>query len=187
MDTNKNYSLFSDQIEDVVAEYVAKDATLSHSVSKPTPSQLVFRLTKGRGTGVVTFSIKRTGLVSINIQGSELLDEECTKCCDYVISKTAIPNAHKKCFTIRQSIRENFEYFKAELVDQHKYTLSVKAAGVNVNRSESMIVAEANGAKVTVTLFANDTFLMQGNDFAGHVSFPLPPMLNISKISEVAG
>lgn len=161
METNKNYSLFSDQIEDAVAEYVAKDASLTFSKNKPIAKQVIYRLTKDGETGYVSFTIKKTGLVSINIQGK--LTEECEKCCDYVISKAAIPNAQKKSFTIRKCIKENFEYFKSELADQHKLTLSAKDTNANVNISECQIVSDTNDVKVTLTLFKNNTFLMQGN------------------------
>lgn len=85
MDSNKNYSLFSDQIEDSVSEYVATDTSLNLTVNRPTASQHVYRISRGANTGVITFYIKKTGLVSINIQGSEQLAEICERCCDYVI------------------------------------------------------------------------------------------------------
>ena len=64
METNKNYSLFSDQIEDAVAEYVAKDASLTFSKNKPIAKQVIYRLTKDGETGYVSFTIKKR--ISIN-------------------------------------------------------------------------------------------------------------------------
>lgn len=163
MDSNKNYSLFSNQIEDMVSEYVANDTSLKLTISRPSASQHVYRIIRGEETGVITFYIKKTGLVSINIQGSERLAEECEKCCDYVIMKTAIPNSQKKSFSIKSCISENFEYLKADIEDQHGYSLNSKIVGNNSNISESILVADANGTKVTVMMYLNGTFLMQGN------------------------
>lgn len=163
MDSSKNYSLFSDQIEDMVTEYVANNSTLKLTVNRPSASQHVYRIARGAETGVITFYIKRTGLVSINIQGSEALADECNKCCDYVIMKTAIPNSQKKSFSIRNCIQDNFEFLKAELEDQHGYTLTLKAIVTGGNISESLAVSDANGTKITMSMYTNGTFLLQGN------------------------
>lgn len=163
MDSNKNYSLFSDQIEDSVSEYVATDTSLNLTVNRPTASQHVYRISRGANTGVITFYIKKTGLVSINIQGSEQLAEICERCCDYVIMKTSIPNSQKKSFSIKNCVLENFEYIKTDIDEQHGYVLKAKEVAADSNISESIIVADTHGTKVTVSIYSNGTFLMQGN------------------------
>jgi len=163
MDSNKNYSLFSDQIEDVVTEYVDNDSALKLTVSRPSASKQVYRITKGADTGVITFYVKKTGLVSINVQGSEQLTEECNKCCDYVIMKTAIPNSQKKSFSIRNCIQDNIEYLKADLEGQHALVLTTRTVVAGSNITENLVVSDANGTKVTMSVYANGTFLLQGN------------------------
>ena len=63
MDKTKDYSLFADNIGDAVAEFVAHDKSLSWTVSVPTATQHVYRITNGKETGGITFYFRRRVLL----------------------------------------------------------------------------------------------------------------------------
>lgn len=161
MDKTKDYSLFADNIGDAVADFVDQDKSLSWTVNMPTATQHVYRITNGKETGVITFYFKKSGLVSINPQGG--LSEICDRCCDYVIRQTTIPNLQKKSFSIRGCLMDNYDYFKVELVEQHKFKVNVKPGSGNSVIKEGIIVEGGNRGKVTATLYSNGTFMIQGN------------------------
>ena len=71
MDQKRNYSLYIDGLEDAFNAFVSQDKALSLSIErKPSASVLLFRITKGKTTGVVNVSLKKNGLVSMLIQGA---------------------------------------------------------------------------------------------------------------------
>lgn len=163
MDTSKNYSLFIDHIEGAVAGFIGRDDRLSLSVDKPDNTKMVFRVTKGRATGIVTFFLKKNGLVSISIQGATSLHGLCERCCDLVIQQTSIPNSLRKSFVIHNSNKDNMGFFKLELTDTHNFQIVDKGIGSNSNVEERFDVLSNNNVKVSCTLYVNGTFLLQGN------------------------
>lgn len=163
MDKNKDYSLIVDEIEDSVNSFVSKDATLKLSVHKPDATKYIYKITKGRVTGVINVYVKKSGLVSITIQGADSLNALCEQCCDSFIQQTAIPNSLHKNFTLRQIKVEDFELFKEELVDTHKLIIVAKAATANPTIQEWFDVTDLKNCRVTCTLYSNGTFLLQGN------------------------
>lgn len=163
MDKNKYYSLNIVDIDDSVSYFVSKDATLKLSVQKPDSSKAVYKITKGKETGVINVYVKKNGLVSITIQGANRLSAICEQCCDSFIQQTAIPNSLRKNFTLRHSKTNDFEFFKEELVDKHKLKLTEKAATANNTIQEWFDVLDKNNCRVTCTLYTNGTFLLQGN------------------------
>lgn len=163
MDTRKNYSLFIEHIEDAVKRFITRESGLSLAIDKPDNTKMVFRITEGKFTGIITFYLKKNGLVSVNIQGAESLKDLCERCCESVIQQTAIPNSLRKCFTIRNSKRDNIEFLKLELSDTYKFQIEDKGSGDNTSISERFEVLNYTGTKVSCTLYKNGTFLLQGN------------------------
>ena len=163
MDTSKNYSLYSDNIEKAIKEFIINDNTLSLEVSKTSPTQYVYKVIKDGETGVITFYIKKSGLVSINIQGKTNLKQICEDCCDYVILQTAIPNSQKKSFSIKDCNLENYDYFKEDLLQSDGYTFTVKGVENKAIITEILTITDVDKGRVTTTLFANGTFMVQGN------------------------
>lgn len=163
MDKNKNYSLNVDGIDDSVSTFVSKDATLKLSVQKPDATKAIYKITKGRATGVINVYVKNNGLVSITIQGSDSLNALCEQCCDSFIQQTAIPNSLRKNFTLRQIKADDFELFKEELIDTHKLKIVARAATANPTIQEWFDVSDSKSCRVTCTLYGNGTFLLQGN------------------------
>lgn len=163
MDTSKNYSLFTDHIEEAVASFVVHEGGLSLDVDKPDKTKIVCRITGGRATGVVNFYLKKNGLVSINIQGAPSLHEMCERCCDSVIQQTSIPNSLRKSFTVRDSRKDNIDLFKLELTDTHKLQIADIGAGGNANIEQRFDVLLNQSIKVSCTIYVNGTFLLQGN------------------------
>lgn len=162
MDTNKNYSLFVENIDDAVRNYVSRTDGFSLSIEKPDKTKNIYRLTNGKETGVINIYIKNNGLVSLNVQGAPSLKELCEHCCESVIQQTSIPNSLRKSFTIRNSKVENIELFKLELTDTHKLNITnCKVDGSSI--IEHFNILNNSQVKITGTLYSNGTFLMQGN------------------------
>lgn len=109
MDKNRNYSLNTDNIVKSVTDFVSYEDELSLIVERPNSDIIVCRISNDHNVGIVTFYLKKNGLVSINIQGSKLLNNTCERCCDFVIQQTSIPNSLRKSFTIRDCKSENIE------------------------------------------------------------------------------
>lgn len=187
MDRTKNYSLFTDGITDAVADFISKDKSLVWTVSNPTPTQYVYRISRGDENGVITFYIKKSGLVSINPQGG--LVDICNQCCDYVIDHASIPNSQRKSFSLKDCIVDNYDYFKEELSGLHKYTVSVKGTIENATIKEIIAVECTNHGKIVATLYKNGTFLMQGNVtpvFVGVMTEAIRWLLDANKASKVS-
>lgn len=188
MDKNKDYSLNVDGIDDSVNSFVSKDATLKLSVQKPDAAKAIYKITKGRATGVINVYIKKSGLVSITIQGADSLNALCEKCCDSFIQQTAVPNSLRKNFTLRQIKAEDFELFKEELIDTHKLTILARAVTVNHTIQERFDVSDSRNCRVTCTLYGNGTFLLQGNVsplFVTVMTEALRWLVDESKISNI--
>lgn len=190
MDQKKNYSLYIDGLEDAVKAFVIKDKTLSLSIErKPNASVLLFRISKGKTTGVINVSLKKNGLVSMLIQGAPSMNALCDRCCDDVIQRTSIPNSLRKNFTLRDSKSENIEFFKAELTDTHKFSINAKPSKTAIHVKECFDILNAAGVKVVCTLYDNDTFLMQGNVTSLYVMVmteALRWLVNPEKINDVS-
>lgn len=163
MDKNKDYSLYIDGIDDSVSNFVSKDATLKLSVQKPDATKAIYKIAQGKDIGVINVYIKKSGLVSITIQGAKSLNALCEQCCDSFIQQTAIPNSLRKNFKLRRIKIDDVELFKEELVDTHKFTIVARAATANPTIQEWFDVSDSNNCRVTCTLYGNGTFLLQGN------------------------
>lgn len=163
MNTSKNYSLFVENIEPAVASFVSRESGLLLVIDKPDETKKICRIKKGKSTGIINFYIKKNGLVSISIQGSDSLNELCERCCSYVLQQTSIPNSLRKSFTIRNANKDNLALFKLELSDSYELIITDKEAGDNTNAVERFDIQTANGTRVYCTLYSNDTFLLQGN------------------------
>lgn len=188
MDKNKDYSLNVDRIDDSVSAFVSKDVTLKLSVQKPDASKAVYKITKGKKTGVINVYVKKNGLVSITIQGADDLSAICEQCCDSFIQQTAIPNSLRKNFTLRQIKVDDFELFKEELVDTHKLKLTARTATANPTIQEWFDALDGNNCRVTCTLYTNGTFLLQGNVtslFVAVMTEALRWLVDANKISKL--
>ena len=163
MDTSKNYSLFIEHIDDAVAGFVSREGGISLEIERPDDSKMIYRISKGKSTGVINVYKKKNGLFSITIQGALSLNDLCTRCCDSFIQQTSIPNSLRKNFTIRNSKKDNWELFKLELIETHKLKILNKDTVGNANIEERFDVQTNSGVKVSCTLYSNDTFMIQGN------------------------
>ena len=190
MDQKRNYSLYIDGLEDAFNAFVSQDKALSLSIErKPSASVLLFRITKGKTTGVVNVSLKKNGLVSMLIQGAPSMNSLCDKCCDDVIQRTSIPNSLRKNFTLREAKIENVEFFKAELTDTHNFSLNAKPSNSAIHVKESFDILNSTGVKVVCTIYDNDTFLMQGNVTSLYVTVmteALRWLVNPEKVNDVS-
>lgn len=188
MDQKKNYSLYTDGIENAFNAFVSQDQSLSLAMNKPSDAITVYRITKGRATGTINVHFKKNGLVSMSIQGAPSMSVLCDKCCDDVIQRTSIPNSLRKNFTLRKANSDNLEFFKTELTDTHGLNINSRSANPTTHISESFDILNATGAKVVCTLYDNDTFLMQGNLTALYVTVmteALRWIVNTDKVSNV--
>lgn len=163
MDTNKNYSLFIEHIDDAVASFVNREGGISLEIERPDDSKVIYRISKDKNTGVINVYKKKNGLFSITIQGAPSLSNLCTRCCDSFIQQTSIPNSLRKNFTIRNSKKDNWELFKLELTETYKLQILDKNTDGYANIEDSFDVQTNSGVKVSCTLYSNDTFMMQGN------------------------
>ncbi len=188
MDQKKNYSLYIDGIENAFIAFVSQDQSLCLTTNSPSDAITVYRITKGRATGIINVHYKKNGLVSMSIQGAASMTALCDKCCDDVIQRTSIPNSLRKNFTLREANSDNLEFFKTELADTHGLSINLKAANPITHITESFDVLNAAGVKVVCTIFDNDTFLMQGNITTLYVTVmteALRWMVNPDKLSNV--
>lgn len=160
MNSIKKYSLNVEGIKDAIMSYSFTDSTIKITISEPDKAKIVCHITKDDDTGVLNFYIKKSGLVSINIQGSEKIASLCEACRNYVIQRTAIPNTIQKTFTIHKSKADNLDYFKEEL---NSHGLSLILADSKSPIHERAEISDSHGTKVSYTLYNNGTFLLQGN------------------------
>lgn len=121
-------------------------------------SQDTFKLSHGKANVFITVYYKNNGLTSISHQGANKTNKLGEECCEYVISKTSLPNTYHQTFTIRKANINNYDYFKSEIGDEN---ITVE----NINDTtiyERIKVNDETGATITVTLYKNATLYFQG-------------------------
>ena len=155
-----NCSLYRDKISEALQEFSVLEGcqvqlTSSHS------GQEVYKLTKDGSNCILTIYFKNNGLTSISHSSSKKLEKIGLgeKCERYLIDNTSVPDNVHKTFTIKNSKIDNFIYFK-ESVSEEFIISEVSTADSSVENRFS--VTDATGATVTVTLYTNDTLLLQG-------------------------
>ena len=162
MESNKNCSLFVEGIEGAIQAFVNTiEGKEKVEMDKSNSSRIICKIGSTPNKGVITFYVKKNGLVSISVQGAESMEALCVRCRDFVIQRTAIPNSLRKNFTIREINMSNIDYFKEDL--KSSYKISIEDNGQGTDIAERSIVKDEKGVVAYYTIYSNGTFLLQGN------------------------
>ena len=118
-----NCSLYREKIPSAIKEFAAEKG-IEWSCTSNGDFQDTFKLTYDKANRFITIYYKKNGLTSISHQGSNKTSKLGEECCEYIISKTSLPDSIHKTFSIKNSNLKNYEYFKTEIGDEHIVILS---------------------------------------------------------------
>lgn len=152
-----NCSLYREKIPSAIKEFAAEKG-IEWSCTSNGDFQDTFKLTYDKANRFITIYYKKNGLTSISHQGSNKTSKLGEECCEYIISKTSLPDSIHKTFSIKNSNLKNYEYFKTEIGDEHIVILSSN----DTNVLERIKVKDDTGATITVTIYKNATLFFQG-------------------------
>ena len=152
-----NCSLYREKIPSAIKEFAAKKG-IEWSCTSNRDFQDTFKLTYDKANRFITIYYKKNGLTSISHQGSNKTSKLGEECCEYIISKTSLPDSIHKTFSIKNSNLKNYGFFKAEIGDEHIVTINSNDASV----LERIKVKDDTGATITVTIYKNATLFFQG-------------------------
>lgn len=154
-----NCSLYRDKIPEAINDFVMSQESVTFDLKTKTDDKDVYVLHIGRGKCHINVFYKHNGLTSISCQTSQKYELLGQQCIDYIISKASLPDSLHKSFTIDHCNDENYEYFK-EAVSETLTVEDITTSDVNV--SNRFQAKDNTGADVTITLYQNNTFLVQG-------------------------
>lgn len=152
-----NCSLYREKIPSAIKEFAAEKG-IEWSCTSNGDFQDTFKLTYDKANRFITIYYKKNGLTSISHQGSNKTSKLGEECCEYIISKTSLPDSIHKTFSIKNSNLKNYEYFKTEIGDEHIVILNSN----DTNVLERIKVKDDTGATITVTIYKNATLFFQG-------------------------
>lgn len=152
-----NCSLYREKIPSAIKDFAEKKG-IEWSCTSEKDFEDTFKLTYDKANRFITIHYKKNGLTSIYHQGSNKTSKLGEECCEYIISKTSLPDTVHKTFTIRNCNLGNYEYFKEEIGDEHIVIIKTNDASV----SERIKVKDDTGATITVTIYKNATLFFQG-------------------------
>ena len=154
-----NCSLYRDKISEAINEYVKSQDGVTFELKTKTDDKDVYVLLIGNAKCYINVFYKINGLTSISSQSSKKYALLGQQCIDYVISKTSLPDTLHKTFTIDHCYVDHYEYFKTAVSESMKVEeISTK----DVNVSNRFRAKDNTGSEVTITLYQNETFLVQG-------------------------
>lgn len=154
-----NCSLYRDKISEAINEYVKSQDGVTFELKTKTDDKDVYVLLIGNAKCYINVFYKINGLTSISSQSSKKYALLGQQCIDYVISKTSLPDTLHKTFTIDHCYVDHYEYFKTAVSESMKVEeISTK----DVNVSNRFRAKDNTGSEVTITLYQNKTFLVQG-------------------------
>lgn len=152
-----NCSLYREKIPSVIKEF-AEEKGIEWSCTSEKDFQDIFKLTYDKANRFITINYKKNGLTSISHQGTNKTSRLGEECCEYIISKTSLPDTVHQTFTIRNCNLENYEYFKEEIGNEHIAIIKTNDGSV----LERIKVKDDTGATITVTIYKNATLFFQG-------------------------
>lgn len=152
-----NCSLYREKIPSAIKEFAAEKG-IEWSCTSNGDFQDTFKLTYDKANRFITIYYKKNGLTSISHQGSNKTSKLGEECCEYIISKTSLPDSIHKTFSIKNSNLKNYEYFKTEIGNEHIVILNSN----DTNVLERIKVKDDTGATITVTIYKNATLFFQG-------------------------
>ena len=152
-----NCSLYREKIPSAIKEFAAEKG-IEWSCTSNGDFQDTFKLTYDKANRFITIYYKKNGLTSISHQGSNKTSKLGEECCEYIISKTSLPDSIHKTFSGKNSNLKNYEYFKTEIGDEHIVILNSN----DTNVLERIKVKDDTGATITVTIYKNATLFFQG-------------------------
>lgn len=130
-----------------------------------------YSIKKGTKTGILNVYVKVGGKVSYNIQGSQIMHNDCEICRNILIKETKIePPRSTKTFTIRNISTSEFELLIDFIKEKTKYIIASKAAKNDTIKYFYKISSE-HKEQITVTYYNNGTFLTQGTPTALMINF----------------
>lgn len=152
-----NCSLYREKIPSAIKEF-AEEKGIEWSCTSEKDFQDIFKLTYDKANRFITINYKKNGLTSISHQGTNKTSRLGEECCEYIISKTSLPDTVHQTFTIRNCNLENYEYFKEEIGNEHITIIKTNDGSV----LERIKVKDDTGATITVTIYKNATLFFQG-------------------------
>ena len=153
-----NCSLYREKIPSAIKEF-AENKGLLWCCTSTKEFQDTFQLVQGKAKVFITVYYKKNGLTSISHQGSNKTNKLGEECCEYIISKTSLPDTYHQTFTIRNANIDNYDYFKSEIGDENINVENTKDTSIH----ERIKVKDKTGATIMVTMYKNTTLYFQGN------------------------